>query len=49
ITEEFIDLLKKFPSWIDGKINEYKKWFNDERFHRGIGTTPTKLYSQLET
>jgi len=49
ITEEFIDLLKKFPSWIDGKINEYKKWFNDERFHRGIGTTPTKLYSHLET
>ena len=49
ITEEFINLLTKFPNWINGKICEYLQWFNNSRFHRGIGTTPAKLYRTLET
>ena len=44
ITEEFIDLLQKFPEWINGMIMEYKNWFNNSRFHRGIGTVPSELY-----
>ena len=44
IAEEFIDLLQKFPEWLNGMIDEYKKWFNNHRFHRGIGTMPALLY-----
>jgi transposase InsO family protein len=49
ISEEFIHLMKKFPEWLNGVISDYKKWFNDCRFHRGIGTVPSALYGTLET
>lgn len=45
VAEEFVYLLKKFPEWLDGKINEYKDWYNGKRFHRGINTVPTELYT----
>lgn len=44
IVEEFIDLLQKFPEWLSGMINDYRSWFNNHRFHRGIGTMPALLY-----
>ena len=44
IVEEFIDLLQKFPEWLNGMINDYRSWFNNHRFHRGIGTMPALLY-----
>lgn len=44
IVEEFIDLLQKFPEWLNGVINDYRSWFNNHRFHRGIGTMPALLY-----
>ena len=44
IAEEFIDLLQKFPEWLNGMINDYVSWFNNHRFHRGIGTMPALLY-----
>lgn len=44
ITEEFINLIKKFPKWIN-KTTEYTKWFNNQRHHRGINTVPKALYT----
>lgn len=44
LNEEFVHLLRKFPGWLKGKINEYKEWYNQKRFHRGIETVPCKLY-----
>lgn len=44
ITEEFINLLKKFPEWLN-KITQYTHWFNTQRYHRGINTTPKALYT----
>lgn len=45
VAEEFVYLLKKFPSWIRGKIKEYQHWFNHKRFHRGIKNYPARLYT----
>ena len=44
IAEEFINLLAKFPEWLNGMIDDYRSWFNNCRFHRGIGTMPALLY-----
>jgi len=43
--EEFVYLIKKFPEWLDGKIKEYQRWFNNKRFHRGINAIPCELYT----
>ena len=44
ISEEFIYLLSKFTVWLKGKIKNYKRWFNNKRFHRGINNYPAKLF-----
>jgi hypothetical protein len=45
ITEEFIDLLSKFPKWLNVKcIEEWRCWFNEDRFHRGVKDYPANLY-----
>lgn len=44
IAEEFIYLTKKFPEWLNGKINKYMDWYNTKRFHCGINTVPSELY-----
>lgn len=44
VAEEFVYLLRKFPEWLVGKIKQYRKWFNNKRFHRGINTVPVELY-----
>ena len=44
VSEEFVYLLKKFPEWLDGKIKQYQKWYNEKRFHRGVGEFPYRLY-----
>jgi len=46
LTEEFVDLLRKFPEWLD-RLREYRRWYNRQRFHRGINTQPAKLYPVL--
>lgn len=46
-TEEFINLIKKFPDWLKGKIKPYKNWFNHKRYHNGIQNYPAKLYLGL--
>lgn len=45
VTEEFINLLTKFPEWLNGEINEYQDWFNNERYHCGIKAIPCQLYT----
>ena len=45
VAEEFINLIVKFPHWINGLIKEYLKWYNEKRFHRGIKDYPANLYS----
>jgi transposase-like protein len=44
LAEEFVNLLRKFPDWLNGKIGEYRNWYNKERFHRGISCRPIELY-----
>ncbi|MFN4133440.1 MAG: hypothetical protein ACK4GQ_03625 [Candidatus Hadarchaeales archaeon] len=43
VTEEFINLLRKFPEWID-RLPDYRRWYNRCRFHRGINACPAELY-----
>lgn len=43
LTEEFVNLLRKFPEWLD-RLRDYRRWYNRCRFHRGINTWPMKLY-----
>lgn len=45
LSEEFVYLLRKFPEWLNGKIRDYKDWYNTKRFHRGINTVPSELYT----
>ena len=45
VSEEFIYLLKKFPLWLKGKIKEYREWYNNKRYHRGIKAIPITLYT----
>lgn len=49
ISEEFINLIVKFPHWIKGVIGKYVEWYNKNRFHRGINNYPARLYVKLET
>ena len=44
IAEEFVKLLKRFPEWLN-ELAEYKRWYNEERLHRGVGTVPILLYT----
>lgn len=45
ISEEFVDLLSKFPKWLNVKfIEEWRCWFNEKRFHRGVKDYPDSLY-----
>lgn len=47
LTEEFINLLSKFKHWINGKMEEWRVWFNEKRYHRGIKDCPSNLYVKL--
>lgn len=45
IAEEYIDLLSAFPKWFNDKcMEEWRSWFNEERFHRGVKDYPARLY-----
>lgn len=46
VTEEFIDLLAKFPQFFN-RMEEYRQWFNEKRYHRGIKDYPTRLFVTL--
>lgn len=47
LAEEFVNLLSKFRHWIEGKLEEWRVWFNDKRYHRGIKDYPSNLYVKL--
>ncbi len=47
LAEEFLNLLSKFKHWINGKLEEWRIWFNEKRFHRGIKDYPSNLYVKL--
>jgi transposase InsO family protein len=40
---EFVNQLRKFPQWL-GRLGDYKQWFNNSRFHRGVKAYPVDLY-----
>lgn len=44
LTEEFINLLFSFPKWLSGKLEEWRIWYNNKRFHRGVKTFPAMLF-----
>ncbi|MBI2045489.1 hypothetical protein HYT23_05500, partial [Candidatus Pacearchaeota archaeon] len=45
LAEEFVDLFFVFPQWFNDKcIEEWKDWFNEKRFHRGVKDYPANLY-----
>jgi IS30 family transposase len=44
LNREFVNHLRKFPEWLNGKLDDYRQWFNDSRFHRGVKAFPTALY-----
>jgi transposase InsO family protein len=44
VAEEFTNLLKRFPQWLNGQIAQFKQWYNTQRFHRGINAIPEVLY-----
>lgn len=46
ITEEFIDLLAHFSVFFE-RIQEYKDWFNEKRYHRGVNNYPARLFVTL--
>jgi IS30 family transposase len=45
LNREFVNNLRKFPEWLNGKLGEYKQWFNNSRFHRGVNAYPAELYN----
>ena len=48
LAEEFVNLLQKFTHWLNKKcLEQYRKWFNKDRYHRGIKDYPINLYAQL--
>ena len=50
LTEEFVNLLLKFPHWLVGKLQEWVQWYNNKRYHRGIKGYPAQLfYGELKT
>ena len=44
LNREFVDHLRRFPVWLNGKLGEYRQWFNNLRFHRGVKAFPAELY-----
>jgi len=44
LNREFVNHLRKFPEWLKGKLDDYKQWFNNSRFHRGVKAFPISLY-----
>lgn len=47
LAEEFVNLLSRFKHWIHGKLEVWRVWFNDKRFHRGIKDYPSNLYVKV--
>ena len=44
LNREFVYLLGEFPGWLRGKLERYREWFNNSRYHRGVKAVPAELY-----
>jgi len=45
LSEEYVYLLAQFPNWFDDKhMEEWRCWFNEKRFHKGVKDYPANLY-----
>lgn len=44
LNQEFVYHLRRFPEWLEGKIEKYKEWYNRSLYHRGINGFPSELY-----
>lgn len=44
LNQEFVYHLRRFPRWLDGKVEEFRGWYNNSRLHRGINCMPAELY-----
>jgi transposase InsO family protein len=44
LNREFVNHLRRFPEWLDGKLQRYREWFNRSRYHRGVKAFPADLY-----
>jgi len=44
MNREFIYHLRRFPEWLNGRIKEFREWYNNSRFHWGIRDIPARLY-----
>ena len=47
LAEEFVNLLSKFRNWIYGKLEDWRIWFNEKKYHRGIKDYPSNIYVKL--
>ena len=46
LSEEFVKLLGLFGHWL-GKMELWRVWHNEKRFHRGIRGYPAEVYVKL--
>jgi len=44
LNREFVHHLREFPGWLDGKLRQYRDWFNRSRYHRGVKAHPAELH-----
>jgi transposase InsO family protein len=44
LNREFVNHLRRFPGWLEGKLRVYREWFNHSRYHRGVKAFPADLY-----
>ena len=44
LNREFVYLLRRFPGWLEGKLERYREGFSRSRYHRGIKAFPADLY-----
>lgn len=50
LNQEFVYHLRRFPEWLEGRIAEFREWYNNSRFHRGVKDIPARVYGvTLET
>jgi putative transposase len=42
--EEFLPLDKVFEN-PESLVDEYREWYNNERYHQGVNTCPAQLYN----
>ena len=48
LAEEFVNLLRHFNHWL-GKMELWRVWHNEKRFHRGIQGFPGEVYGELDS